>query len=332
MNSLKIDAIVNLQSIFHAGNAEESVSALKKLDIPVFHPLATYHNTEEEWMKDFQGMSSSEVAWSVAMAEFEGVIEPLIVGASRTEEEHGTEFERHAPIDERVKKIVRRIKKWIDLKDTPKSERKVAFILHNKPCASVEGTVGAGAHLDTLESVARILYAMKEAGYSVDPPESGKELIENIMDHKAISEFRWTTIDEIVDKGGVLAMVTKEKYEEWFDTLQPAVRKRMCDAWGNPPGEEMDGVPAAMVYDGKIVVTGVRYGNAVICVQPKRGCAGSRCDGQVCKILHDPEIPPPHQYMATYRWIENDFGADVIVHVGTHGNLEFLPGKSVALS
>jgi len=105
----------------------------------------------------------------------------------------------------------------------------------------------------------------------------------------------------------------------------------------------MDGVPAAMVYDGKIVVTGVRYGNAVICVQPKRGCAGTRCDGQVCKILHDPEIPPPHQYMATYRWIENAFGADVIgienafgadviVHVGTHGNLEFLPGKSVALS
>jgi len=227
---------------------------------------------------------------------------------------------------------VRRLKKWISLKDKSKSERKVAFILHNNPCASVEATVGAGAHLDTLESVSRILNAMKEAGYSVDPPGSGKELIENIMDHKAISEFRWTTIDEIVDKGGALAMVTKEEYEKWFDTLHPDVKEKMCDAWGNPPGEEMDGVPAAMVYDGKIVVTGVRYGNAVICVQPKRGCAGSRCDGQVCKILHDPEIPPPHQYMATYRWIENAFGADVIVHVGTHGNLEFLPGKSVALS
>jgi len=227
---------------------------------------------------------------------------------------------------------VRRLKKWISLKDKSKSERKIAFILHNNPCASVEATVGAGAHLDTLESVSRILNAMKEAGYSVDPPGSGKELIENIMDHKAISEFRWTTIDEIVDKGGALAMVTKEEYEKWFDTLHPDVKEKMCDAWGNPPGEEMDGVPAAMVYDGKIVVTGVRYGNAVICVQPKRGCAGSRCDGQVCKILHDPEIPPPHQYMATYRWIENAFGADVIVHVGTHGNLEFLPGKSVALS
>ncbi len=332
MKPARVDAVINLQSIFHAGNAEKSVNKLKKLDIPVFHPLMVYHRTEDEWKEDTQGMSSSEVAWSVAMAEFEGVIEPIIIGASRTEEEHGTEFERHVPVDGQVSKIVRRLKRWISLRDTPKSERKVAFILHNNPCASVEGTVGGGAHLDTLESVSRILNTMKEAGYSVDPPESGKELIENIMDHKAISEFRWTTIDEIVDKGGALAMVAKEEYVEWFDTLKPGVKKRMCDAWGNPPGEEMDGVPAAMVYDGKIVVTGVRYGNAVVCVQPKRGCAGTRCDGQVCKILHDPEIPPPHQYMATYRWIENNFGADVIIHVGTHGNLEFLPGKSVALS
>ncbi|MBW2635924.1 MAG: cobaltochelatase subunit CobN [Deltaproteobacteria bacterium] len=332
MDLVKIDAIINLQSIFHAGTAEESVSALKKLDIPVFHPLMAYHRTEEEWTADIHGMSSSEVAWSVAMSEFEGVIEPLIVGASRTEDEHGTEFERHAPIDERISRVVRRLKKWISLKDKSKSDRKVAFILHNNPCASVEATVGGGAHLDTLESVARILDAMKEAGYSVDAPQSGKELIDNIMDHKAISEFRWTTIDEIVDKGGALAMVTREEYEEWFDTLHQDVKTKMCDAWGNPPGEEKDGVPAAMVYDNKIVVTGVQYGNAVICIQPKRGCAGTRCDGEVCKILHDPEISPPHQYMATYRWIENKFGADVIIHVGTHGNLEFLPGKSVALS
>ena len=94
----------------------------------------------------------------------------------------------------------------------------------------------------------------------------------------------------------------------------------------------MNGVPAAMVLNGDILVTGVRWGNAVVCIQPKRGCAGSRCDGQVCKILHDPSVPPPHQYIATYRWLQDGFGADVVVHVGTHGNLEFLPGKSVGLS
>jgi len=328
----RIDALINLQSVFHAGSNEDSVDALKELDVPVFHPLMAYHRTEEEWRADSQGISSMEVGWSVAMPELEGLIEPIIIGVSRRDSDNETVFEWHTQIDERVKKVVNRVKKWIELKEKPKSERRVAFILHNNPCASVEATVGSAAHLDALESVARILKSMKDAGYSVEPPESGKELIENIMDHKAISEFRWTTVDEIVDKGGALALISKDDYEKWFDTLSQKVKERTCEAWGNPPGEEKNGVPAAMVYDGKIVVTGVKYGNAVVCTQPKRGCAGSRCDGQVCKILHDPEVPPPHQYLATYHYLENTFGADVIVHVGTHGNLEFLPGKSVALS
>ncbi len=317
----RVDALINLQSVFHIGSNEDSVNAVKKLDVPMFHPLMAYHSTEEEWRADSQGLSSMEVGWSVAMPELEGVIEPIIIGASRRD----NEFERHTQIEERVNKIVNRVKKWIALKDKPKSERRVAFILHNNPCASVEATVGSGSHLDTLESVARILEKMKEAGYSVEPPESGKELVETIMDRKAISEFRWTTVDEIVDKGGALALISKADYEKWFDTLAQKVKERTCEAWGNPPG-------AAMVYNGKIVITGVRYGSAVVCVQPKRGCAGSRCDGQVCKILHDPEVPPPHQYLATYHYLETTFGADVIIHVGTHGNLEFLPGKSVALS
>jgi len=173
---------------------------------------------------------------------------------------------------------------------------------------------------------------MKEAGYAVDPPENGKELIDTIMERKAISEFRWTTVDEIVKKGGVLAHVSVDEYKKWFDMFPEKVRDRMSGAWGYPPGEEVNGVPAAMVYNGKILVTGVEYGNAVVCVQPKRGCAGPRCDGRVCKILHDPDVPPPHQYVATYRYLQDTWGADAIVHIGTHGNLEFLPGKSTALS
>jgi len=142
--------------------------------------------------------------------------------------------------------------------------------------------------------------------------------------------FADPVLEEIVAKGGVLAYQTKEEYVKWFSTLTPQVRDRVCEAWGNPPGEERDGIPAAMLYQGKIVITGVQYGNAVVCVQPKRGCAGARCDGQVCKILHDPDVPPTHQYMATYRYLEEAFGADVLIHVGTHGSLEFLPGKGWA--
>jgi cobaltochelatase CobN len=173
---------------------------------------------------------------------------------------------------------------------------------------------------------------MKKAGYDVETPSDGKELITTIMDRKAISEFRWTTVDEIISKGGCIKRVPVEDYNKWFSRRTEKFKKRISGVWGNPPGEEKDGVPAAMVYQGDIVVTGVQYGHAVVCTQPKRGCAGSRCDGQVCKILHDPDLPPPHQYFATYRYLEYDFDVDCIVHVGTHGNLEFLPGKGVGLS
>ena len=336
----RIGAMAKLQSFFLGTSsdrapedqevAKDGVEILERLNVPVFAPVTSYHRTIEQWESDKDGVGTS-IAWSIALPEFEGVIEPIIVGGASNQDSQG-ELQKRMPIQERCRKVARRIGKWIALRNKPAGERKIGFILHNNPCASVEATVGGGAHLDTLESVARVMHRMKQAGYDVSPPEDGKELIETIMERKAISEFRWTTVDEIVNKGGVLKQVTKEEYEEWFETLAPHVRERMCKAWGNPPGEEVDGVPPAMVYEGKILVTGVAYGNAVVCVQPKRGCAGARCDGQVCKILHDPDIPPPHQYMATYRYLERDFKVDAIVHVGTHGNLEFLPGKGTGLS
>lgn len=184
-----------------------------------------------------------------------------------------------------------------------------------------------------MESTARILQTLKQAGYAIEnPPADSKELIDSIMGKKAISEFRWTTVEEIIAKGGHLALVPEADYRGWFGLLPSALQERLIGAWGEPPGQAQNGIPAAMVYQGQIVVTGVPFGNAVVCVQPKRGCAGARCDGRVCKILHDPDVPPPHQYLATYHYLDKVFGADVILHVGTHGNLEFLPGKTVGLS
>ena len=303
------------------------INLYKDLNVPVFQPVLSFHMSQEEW-ESSNGLSN-DIGWSVAMPEFEGVIEPIIISSGK---DRDGVLER-MPIIDRCEKLSVRVKKWIDLAKKPVGERRVAFILHNNPCASVEAAVGGGAHLDTIESVARIMNRMAGEGYAQDNvPATGKELITTIMDRKAISEFRWTPIEEIVAKGGVLAYQTKEEYERWFDTLTPQVKDRVCEAWGNPPGELKNDIPAAMLYQGKIVITGVRYGNTVVCVQPKRGCAGARCDGQVCKILHDPDVPPTHQYMATYRYLEDIFGADVLIHVGTHGNLEFLPGKGVGLS
>jgi cobaltochelatase CobN len=332
-----VDGVIKLSPFFlgsERGGVRESdapsgVDVLKRLGVPVFAPVISYYKDRTQWLADADGLGS-QTAWSIAMPEFEGVIEPIVVGASRgisTPEE-----ESYEALEDRIERLAARVAKWVALRKKPNSEKKIAFVLNNNPCASVEATVGGGAHLDTLESVADIMKRMAAEGYAVMPPESGKALIDEIMDKKAISEFRWTTVQEIVARGGHLALVENDRYMEWFGELPDGTRARISEAWGNPPGEEKDGVPAAMVHDGKIVVTGVRFGNAVVCVQPKRGCAGARCDGQVCKILHDPSVPPPHQYLATYKWLSREFGADAIVHVGTHGNLEFLPGKATGLS
>ena len=307
--------------------AASGVTLLQKLNVPVFQPVTSFYCTVDEWAEDPQGLNR-DISWTIAMPEFEGVIEPIFIAGAKRE----GELEMRTPVEERCRHLVERLANWIKLAQKPAGERKVAFMLNNNPCAAVEATVGGGANLDTLESVARVLQRMEDSGYQVQAPQNGKELIDTIMDRKAISEFRWTTAEEIISKGGALKLMPVEEYQAWFNTLSSRVRQRWIEVWGEPPGEEKGGVPPAMVYENKIIITGISYGNALVCVQPKRGCAGSRCDGEVCKILHDPNIPPPHQYLATYRYLKEDFGIDVLVHVGTHGNLEFLPGKGAGLS
>ena len=309
------------------GDAGAGAVLLSRLGIPLFNPTIAFSQTVEEWRANPAGLGM-QAAWSVAMPEFEGAIEPMVIGALNAKSEDG----RYAAIPDRVERFAARVARWLAARAKPASERKVAFILHNNPCVGAEASVGGGAHLDTLETVSRVMKRLKAEGYAVEPPDSGKALIDAIMNKKAISEFRWTTTDEIVAKGGVLARVSEDSYRIWFDQLPAEVRERMSEAWGEPPGQPKDGVPAAMVHGGDILVTGLSFGNAVVLAQPKRGCAGARCDGTVCRILHDPLVPPPHQYFATYKWLSREFGADLLVHVGTHGNTEFLPGKSVGMS
>jgi len=306
--------------------ASEGVELLKTLNVSVFCPITSYYKTIKEWEQEELNL---DIAWSVALPEFEGMIEPIFIAAQK---EMGEDCRKRFPIEERIEKFVERILRWLELKKIPPHEKRIVFVLHNNPCASVEATVGSAAHLDSLESVVSIMKRMKEVGYLVTPPENGEVLAKEILRKKALSEFRWTTVEEIVKKGGALALVEVEKYLDWFKELPPEVQMRVSEAWGRPPGEYKNGIPPAMVYENKIVITGLSFGNVLVMVQPKRGCAGARCDGQVCKILHDPDVPPPHQYIATYKWISREFKAHCVIHVGTHGNLEFLPGKGVGLS
>ena len=301
-------------------SAKKGAELLASLNIPVFEPITAFYATLSEW--EHGSGISADITWTVAMPEFEGMIEPIMLGATHNTDQ--SKYERTV-LSDRSKKISRRIKRWLTLQKKHPEERKIVFFLNNNPCAGLEANIGGAAHLDVAKSVVSILHHMEKHGYAVTPPQSAKDLMDMFLDKKAISEFRWTTKSEIVQCGGAIYQMPSQEYQKYFSSLSPMAQEKMLSVWGEPPGE-------GMVLNNEILITGLQFGNAIIAVQPKRGCFGATCDGSVCKILHDPDCPPTHQYLATYHYYNSIFGADAFIHVGTHGNLEFLPGKGTALS
>ncbi len=341
-----IEVLVNLTSFFmssrRAENAwrpndvagEEGTDVLKALNVPVLQGIRVFGKSAEEWLKSGDGVDYSTLTYSITMPEVNGVVEPTVLAGTSL----GSLGEkRYDLIKEHITWLTCRVRKWVDLRSKPPSKRRIAIVLINPPCKGVEANVAVGMGLDVPESVVRFLKFLKDEGYNVSDylPSSGEELIKLILGKKAISEFRWTSVDEIVSKGGALGFVDSDTYIKWFSELPKRVREEMIREWGDPKDVLEGRAPkelTGMVWRGTFVVPGLRFGNVVILPQPKRGCAGSRCDGRVCKILHNPKIPPPHQWLAVYRWLTRVFKADVIIHFGTHGYLEFLPGKGVGLS
>jgi len=322
-----IEALVSLISF---GTVD--LKNLQKLNVPVFAPIRSYYQSLKEW-KEKEGVDYMTQVYGVIIPEVAGAIEPIFIGG--TENIEG--YKKGEPYEEHIKYLVKRVKKWIELRKKPKKDVKIAIVLINPPCKGLEASIAVGMGLDVPESIVRLLHKLKEEGYYVgeELPKNGEELIRMILEKKAISEFRWTSVEEIVKNGGAIDFVSLEDYLEWFNELPGELREKIVKDWGRAEdvlAGKVDKTLVGMVYDGKFVVPGIKFGNVFITPQPKFGCAGARCDGKVCRILHDPTITPPHQWWAVYRWITRKFNVDVMIHFGTHGTFEFRPGKSVGLS
>ena len=299
---------------------EQHDDFLKNLDVPVFQPVIA-SSMPRKVFEESCGLKR-DVTYGITFQEFEGVIEPILIGFSREDTSSDT---RRTPVPGRIDYLADRVIRRISLRTKPNREKKIAFILNNYPCANADANVGEARNLNVMDSLANILARMHDEGYDVEVPADGQAIKDTIMEHKALSDFRWTDSSEIERCGGVLYHMTADEYRGWFDTLSEKVKNDVIRIWGEPPGQ-------SMVRDDNILITGVRFGNVLIMVQPKRGCYGPKCDGTVCRILHDPVCPPTHQYLATYHWLDSVWKADAIVHTGTHGNLENLPGKGTGLT
>jgi len=316
--------------ISHGAGAFET-SPFGRWNVPVQQLVRTYTQSAAAYRESSDGLSAMSATWSVALPELLGAIEPVVYAGTLREPNPagpGTRM-RCDPLPEEIERIASRSAAWIRLCRLPAAQRKVAILLHHATCASVEGTLGTAGGLDGAQSCVELLRALRDEGWSVEGiPEDGKALLAMLLERRAIQEFRWTTVEQIVDKGGALALVGGEEYRERYDTLPESSREAVEKGWGAFPGKSM-----ALDKDGpdpRLVVSGLRFGNVFVMTDPKRGCWGSRCDGEVCRILHDPDITPPHQWLATFWWLQRQ--VDALVPLGTEGPIEWLPGHRICPS
>jgi len=323
-----IDVLLNMTAGRLLKKPEQNF-LLELLDVPIIQLLRSHSQAPDQWHNDPQGLPALTTVYSLAQPETCGVITPVLIAGSRQEGSHGKGigYLPFMPIEERILTLCCRLKRWIRLQRLANREKQITFVLHNNPCKGAEATVGMAMGLDTFESLALVLKAMKAAGYDVgQAPHCGRDILNEIMSRKATTEFRWTTVDEIINKGGALYKMDSKEYKYWFDNIPESSRRKVFTDWDVFPGK-------GMVYNDNgedvLVITGIQYGNIRIIAQPKRGCYGAKCTGEVCRILHDPLLSPPHHWLATYKYIRDN--SDAVVHFGTEGSLEFLPGKQTGL-
>ncbi|HTU91830.1 MAG TPA: cobaltochelatase subunit CobN [Gemmataceae bacterium] len=298
-----------------------SVDALAALDVMVLQAVCA-GTTRWQWEASPRGLNPLDTAMNVALPEFDGRIitvpisfkEPLREGV--TPPAQGTmDLIHYVPITNRIARVTGLALRFAQLRGKPRAEKRIAFILTNSPGKAAR--IGNAVGLDAPASLLRILTALRESGYTVgDLPSDGDALIHALIDQCSYDET-FLTIEQLIQAAG---HVSVERYRAWFDELPQTQQRQLIEQWGPPPGE-------AYIHDGHIALAGLELGNVFIALQPPRGYG---MDPNA--IYHRPDLPPPHNYYALYRWLRDDWQADAIVHLGKHGTLEWLPGKSVGVS
>ncbi len=312
------------------------VPALEALDVPVVQGICAT-STRAAWLAADGGLSPLDAAMQVAIPEFDGRIIGVPFSFKEAAEEAAgpaSEIMVYRADPERAERLAAIATRLARLRHVPNKDKRVAIVLSNYP--TKQARVGNAVGLDTPASAVRLLAAMREAGYQVgeipggpgagggpgDPPaDPSGDLPGDRLVHALIAagghDSEFLTAEQLA---GAAARVDAAAYAAWFRTLPGSVRDAVVRHWGEPPGD-------LYVDGGAIVLAGLRLGNLFVAIQPPRGFGENPI-----AIYHDPDLPPSHHYLAAYWWLDQVFGADAVIHLGKHGTLEWLPGKSLALS
>ena len=322
-----IDAVVSLTGFSLVGgpaynDAKAAEDILAKLDVPYLAVTPVEFQTLDQWGGSQRGLLPVEATMMVAIPELDGATGSMVFGGRGSAEHiactgcaHGCTFRNVAASDrqdahdmhsciERADLLAARVGKLVDLRRSARAERKVAAVVFNFPPNA--GATGTAAFLSVFESLHNVMKAMAREGYTIEVPGTVDELRERIITGNAA---RFGAMANVHARIGADDHVRREKH-----------LKEIEAQWGPAPGRQQS--------DGSsIFVLGERFGNVFVGIQPAFGY-----EGDPMRLLFEKGFAPTHAFSAFYRWLREDFGANAVLHFGTHGALEFMPGKQNGMS
>jgi cobaltochelatase CobN len=297
-----------------AGGDDEAwdVGVLADLDVPILQGLCLT-SSRESWLASDDGLSPLDAATQVAIPEFDGRIITVPFSFKEIDPDG---LSVYVADPERADRVAGIATAHARLRHIPPAERRIVLMLSAYP--TKHSRIGNAVGLDTPASTVALIDALGESGYQIGSfgDYDGDGLIHALIAAGG-QDPDWLTEDQLSENK---VRISGDRYAQWFARLPDDLRASIERHWGPPPGE-------LYVDNGDIVLAALRDENVVVMVQPPRGFGANPV-----AIYHDPDLPPSHHYLAAYRWVADDFGAHAVVHVGKHGNLEWLPGKNVGMS
>jgi cobaltochelatase CobN len=312
-SQLSPDVVLNSTSFAVVSpGAAQSGTVLDQTGAQVFQVIFSA-STQQAWEASSLGLSARDLGMNVSLPEVDGRVMTRAVSfkrAARFDEQSEVNIVTPEPVADRVAFVADLAAAWARLRRLDNSDKRVALILANYP--NRDGRLGNGVGLDTPAGSLEVLKAMRQAGYVTgELPASGDALIAHLMEGPTNAATDGRLIRETL---------SLSHYRDFFATLPLSIQDEVSARWG---AAEED----PYFHQGCFALSLARFGNVMTGIQPARGYS---IDPK--ETYHSPELPPPHGYLAFYAFLRREFGADAVIHMGKHGNMEWLPGKAMALS
>ncbi|GES48402.1 cobaltochelatase subunit CobN [Rhizobium sp. NBRC 114257] len=310
---LKPGVVINATGFaVSAPGADRQATVLETGDAVVLQAIFSA-SPKEAWEESSQGLSARDLGMNVALPEVDGRVLARAVSfkaAARYDERVEANIVASEPLQDRMRYTARLAANWARLRNTPPGDRRVALVMANYP--NRDGRLGNGVGLDTPAGTIEVLKAMRAAGYGVaDLPADGDALMRHLAEGPTNSGHDGRMVRE---------RLSFSDYEDFFSSLPKQIQDEITARWGGPAAD-----PYA-IGDG-FALPFARFGDVLIGIQPARGY---NIDPK--ESYHSPDLVPPHGYLAFYAFLRRSFDAHAVIHMGKHGNLEWLPGKALALS